>query len=192
MDLARRALLRMGGAAVLTGLSASLAKSAFAGVAAPALAGFGKLQCRSLQFEALHTGERLKVDYWVDGAYVPGALASVNRVLRDCRSGEVHAIDPKLLDLLHQIGHRLEIPGGYQVISGYRSPATNAMLHDKTSGVANKSLHMVGKAIDIRVPGRALEKVHSTALSLKVGGVGFYPKSDFVHVDVGRPRSWSM
>lgn len=147
---------------------------------------------RSLVFDNLHTGERLAVDYWAEGAYVPEALASINHVLRDFRTGDVHVIEPRLLDLLTVLRARLETNSPLEVISGYRSPATNANLRaeGEHSGVAAKSLHMQGMAIDIRVAGRSLDAVHKTALALQGGGVGYYPQSDFVHVDVGRIRTW--
>ena len=181
MLLARRAFLRASGAALVT-LGASGLRPAFA--TAPAAA-------RHLRFDNLHTGEKLALDYWTDGAYQPDALSAINQVLRDFRTGDVHAIDVKLLDLLHDLNARLETPAPFQVISGFRSPATNGMLHEKSGGVASKSLHMQGLAIDIRVPGRTLTALHDNALAMARGGVGFYPTSDFVHVDVGRVRKWN-
>ncbi len=112
-------------------------------------------------------------------------------MLRDFRTGEAHVIDPGLLDLLHDLNSKLETGEAFKVISGYRSPQTNGMLHEHSSGVASKSLHMQGMAIDIRVPGRALTSLHDAALQLGRGGVGYYPNSDFVHVDVGRVRKWN-
>lgn len=161
-----------------------------AGAAAPAFAAFARVRPRSVAFDNLHTGERLKVDYWADGRYLPDALNAVNRVLRDFRTNEVHAIDPKLLNLLDSLRLELDTPEPFQVISGYRSPATNALLHQASAGVAAHSMHMQGMAIDIRVHGRALKSIRAAALSLQRGGVGYYPRSDFVHVDVGRVRSW--
>lgn len=147
---------------------------------------------RVLAFDNIHTGEKLKVEYWAEGDYVPGALAQVNHILRDFRSGEVHPITPRLLDLLSTLRQRLETTEPVSVISGYRSPATNAMLRGEHehSGVASKSLHMQGMAIDIRIAGRSLASLHDAALSQRGGGVGYYPASDFVHVDVGRVRTW--
>jgi len=145
---------------------------------------------RSVAFDCLHTGEKLKVEYWNNGQYVPGALAEVNKVLRDFRTGDVHPIDPGLLDLLAKLRGTLDSRDPFQVISGYRSPHTNALLHERSDGVANHSLHMQGMAIDIRLGGRSLSDLHMAALSLKGGGVGYYPQSDFVHVDVGRVRRW--
>ena len=191
MHLDRRAFLRMGGGALITAIGSSLAIPALAQVASPALVGIKDTGCRTLALQALNTGEKLKVDYWVDGDYVQDALSGIDRVLRDHRSGEVHRIEPKLLDQLNDLQSRLELSSGFQVISGYRSPATNAKLHEKSSGVASKSLHMLGHAIDIRVPGCALDRLHQTALAMKAGGVGYYPKSNFVHVDIGRVRHWA-
>jgi uncharacterized protein YcbK (DUF882 family) len=149
-------------------------------------------EARSLSFDNLHTGERLNVEYWAKGEYLPDALAEVNHLLRDFRTGQVHAIEPKLLDLLAIVRARLETAAPVSVISGYRSPATNAMLrgeHEHT-GVATKSLHMRGLAIDVRIVGRSLAALHNAALAERSGGVGYYPRSDFVHVDVGRVRTW--
>jgi uncharacterized protein YcbK (DUF882 family) len=144
---------------------------------------------RLLSFYNLHTAERLKVVYWADGAYVPESLAAINRVLRDHRTGSVHEIDQRLLDLLSQVRSKLDTSEPFQIISGYRSPATNAVLHERSNGVAKHSLHMDGMAADIRIEGRSLEALRDVARSLKSGGVGYY-RSQFVHVDVGRVRTW--
>lgn len=156
----------------------------------PALAGLGEV--RSLAFNNLHTGEKLSLDYWAQGRYIPDALSEVNRLLRDFRTGDVHMIAPQLLDLLAVIRGKLDTAQPFSVISGYRSPVTNAKLRGENehSGVASQSLHMQGMAIDIRVPGRPLSGLRDIALNLKSGGVGYYPQSDFVHVDVGRVRRW--
>ena len=145
---------------------------------------------RTLRFDNLHTGEKFNGAYWVNGKYVPDALAEIRWVLRDFRNGEQHPIDSQLLDLLTLLRGRLGTTQPYEVISGYRSPATNAMLRESSDGVAAHSLHMEGMAIDIRVPGRSLSHLRNAALSLSAGGVGYYPASDFVHVDVGRVRHW--
>jgi uncharacterized protein YcbK (DUF882 family) len=148
-------------------------------------------QARRLAFDNLHTGEKLDVAYWENGTYIPGALAAVNHVLRDHRNNEVHEIEPGLLDLLTALSHRLDAGPKFEVISGYRSPATNAMLHAESSEVAKSSLHTQGMAIDIRMAGLDLAYLHNAALGLDMGGVGYYPSSGFVHVDVGRVRRWS-
>jgi uncharacterized protein YcbK (DUF882 family) len=148
-------------------------------------------QARRLAFDNLHTGEKLDVAYWENGAYVPDALAAVNHVLRDHYDNTVHRIEPGLLDLLTALSHRLGAGPKFEVISGYRSPATNAMLHAESSEVAKASLHTLGEAIDIRMAGLDLSYLHNAALGLDMGGVGYYPSSDFVHVDIGRVRRWS-
>lgn len=171
---------------VMLGMGAAM----FGGVASPALANLAPANVRRLSFDNLHTGERVKADYWVDGNYVPDALHAINKNLRDFRTGDVHAIEPKLLDLLSILRSKLETEADLQVISGYRSPKTNAMLHELSDGVAATSLHMQGMAIDIRVAGRPLQGLRDIALAQRAGGVGYYPASDFVHVDVGRVRRW--
>ena len=146
---------------------------------------------RRLRFHNLHTGESLNLAYWVQGDYVPESLAEINHVLRDFRNDQVAAIDPQLLDLLNRVDLALGASQPFQVISGYRSPATNHLLSERSSGVAKHSLHMEGKAIDIRIPGIQLADLRKTGLALQGGGVGYYPTSDFVHLDVGRVRTWA-
>jgi len=145
---------------------------------------------RRLSFENLHTGERLDTVYWVNGVYQPGALRAINVILRDFRSGDVYPIDRHLLDLLVRLQTRLHSTAPIQVVSGYRSPETNAMLASYSDGVAAGSLHMSGMAMDLRIPGRSLRQVRRVALDMAAGGVGYYPQSDFVHVDTGRIRRW--
>ncbi len=182
MTLARRALLKNGlGLAVGAGFLAS---------APMAMALTGRSE-RRLVFDNLHTNETLDVAYWENGAYQPGGLAAVNHVLRDHRNNEVHRIEPGLLDLLSAVSALLETTPRFQVISGYRSPATNAMLHEQSHQVASGSLHMQGMAIDIRVPGQGLDRLRGAAETLNIGGVGYYPTSQFVHIDVGPVRTWS-
>jgi len=154
------------------------------------VAAFARPAPRTLSFHNLHTGETFEGAYWADGGYLPHAVAEIRKVLRDFRTGEQHEMDSRLLDLLTVLRGRLETSQPFEVISGYRSPATNAMLRESSDGVAAHSLHMEGKAIDIRVPGRALTHLRDAALGLAAGGVGYYPASDFVHVDVGRVRRW--
>ena len=145
---------------------------------------------RSLDFVHTHTGERLAVEYFGGGAYVPDALATVNHFLRDFRTGDIHPIDPNLLDLLHDLTDLTGSARPFQVISGYRSPATNDMLRHGSEGVAAGSLHMLGQAIDIRLADVPLVKLRKAATAVRRGGVGYYPASDFVHVDTGRVRTW--
>lgn len=181
--LDRRSFLKMSGLALV---AAPVLAEAATATPSP-LSGLAE---RSLSFYNLHTSESLKTVYWQSGQYIAPSLAEIHRVLRDHRTGEKHEIDPRLLDLLCDLRLRLETKEPLQIISGYRSPKTNAMLHSNGNGVAERSLHLVGKAVDIRIPGRALSLLRKTALSMKAGGVGYYPSSDFVHVDTGRVRSW--
>jgi uncharacterized protein YcbK (DUF882 family) len=145
---------------------------------------------RRLHFEHTHTGERLAVEYAHGDQYLPDALASVNKLLRDFRTGDVHPIDQELLDVLHDLTRLTETSRPFQVISGYRSPTTNAMLRSRSEGVAGRSLHMQGMAIDIRLADVPLPKLRKAALTVGRGGVGYYPASNFVHVDTGRVRFW--
>src|SRR5579864_9391566 len=133
-----------------------------------------KVERRSLAFHNLHTGETLDAVYWVNGRYEGGVLHEINHVLRDHRDGTVHTIDPNLLDLLVRLRQRLGINSPFEVVCGYRSPETNAIMAAMSEGVASGSFHMYGKAIDLRVPGRNLRMVQRAALSLKGGGVGYY------------------
>jgi uncharacterized protein YcbK (DUF882 family) len=148
---------------------------------------------RSLALDHTHTHERIELVYASGEHYVPQALGSLNHFLRDHYSGDVGQIDPQLFDLLHNVRQALGsgVPLSYQIISGYRSPLTNARLRSaRGGGVASHSLHMEGKAIDIRLPGVPLAELRDAALSLKAGGVGYYPRDQFVHIDTGRVRTW--
>lgn len=166
-----------------TGLFGSLvAPAALARVATP--------DERVLRFYNLHTGERLTATYWAEGAYLDAELAAIDRLLRDHRANEAAPMDRQLLDMLHTLQQRVDRPGEFHIISGYRSPTTNAKLHRKSNGVAKRSLHMRGKAIDIRLPGVELKHLRQAALNMRAGGVGYYPKSNFLHIDTGRPRFW--
>jgi uncharacterized protein YcbK (DUF882 family) len=146
---------------------------------------------RQLSLLNLHTSEKLEVRYFDNGAYVPGALSRLNQVLRDHRSGETGDIDPRLFDQLHALAECAGCAPHYQVISGYRSPASNAQLRASSKGVAKHSLHMEGRAIDVRLPGTACNRLRDFALGMQAGGVGYYAKSNFVHLDTGRVRSWA-
>ncbi|BDG09145.1 YcbK family protein [Anaeromyxobacter paludicola] len=175
--LGRRALLRAGVGAAL----ALAARPALALVPA----------ARRLRMLHAHTGERLDVTYAEGGEVLPKALAEVDRFLRDFRTGEVHAMDPRVLDVLWALARAAGRPlGTFEIVSGYRSPWTNAMLHERSAGVAVHSLHLEGKAIDLRLPGVPTSDLRALALGLRRGGVGYYPAADFVHVDTGRVRRW--
>ena len=145
---------------------------------------------RALNLYHTHTGEKLRVTYAEGGIHLPDALAEINHFLRDFRTGESHAIDPKTLDILH---HLQQVTGGrgpFEIISAYRSPQTNQMLRNNSGGVAKRSLHMEGMAIDVRLRGVDTWQLRQAAMELKAGGVGYYRDSDFIHVDSGRVRFW--
>jgi uncharacterized protein YcbK (DUF882 family) len=187
--LSRRSFLGYG--AVAAGV-ALVPSRAFASTAASATHAALAMD-RELSFLHTHTGERLATAYVAGGEYVAPALKDINVLLRDFRTNRVKPIDPALLDLLFQLNDNLGTDQPFHVISGYRTPETNNMLQERGgsgSGVATHSLHMDGKAIDIRVPGIRLEHLRDKAKALKIGGVGYYPGSNFVHVDTGRVRYW--
>jgi uncharacterized protein YcbK (DUF882 family) len=148
------------------------------------------VQRRTLSFVHTHTGERLSSVYFDDGRYVAGELTRINYLLRDFRTGDVHGIDPAVLDILADLRVLADRDEAFEVISGYRSAYTNAELHRHSSGVAEHSLHIEGRAIDVRLPGVPTARLRELALGMGRGGVGFYPASDFVHLDNGRVRHW--
>lgn len=146
---------------------------------------------RSLSMVHTHTSERIELVYAVGEGYLPQALALLNRFLRDHYSGEVGSIDPRVFDLLHHTQRELGSSAAFEVISGYRCAATNGRLRDtRGGGVARRSLHMEGRAIDVRLPGTSLADLRDAAQALRGGGVGYYPREQFVHLDTGRLRSW--
>jgi uncharacterized protein YcbK (DUF882 family) len=189
----RRNLLKAAGgaafnAALVGGVGANILVPAYA--TTPAAAPRVAARARQLAFVNTHTGDTFADAYWENGNYVPDAMAAINHVMRDHRSGETHAIDPRLLDQLHGLKGLVSASAPFQIISGYRSPVTNAALHEQSSGVATHSLHMDGRAIDIRVQGVELTRLRDAALGMRAGGVGYYEASDFIHVDTGRVRRW--
>jgi len=145
---------------------------------------------RALSFVHTHTSERLSLEYFTGGHYLPDALGALNRLMRDFRTGDIQPIDPRLFDLLHALRGQTGATAPYQIISGYRSPVTNAALRQRSEGVASGSLHMRGQAVDIRLSDVPLAEVRRAAVHLRLGGVGYYPGSNFVHVDTGRVRTW--
>ena len=145
---------------------------------------------RTLRFFHTHTGDSLRVVYFRQGEYDPEAFADIRVFLADWRDGEQHDLDPGLMDILWQLQQATGSIETWEVISAYRSPKTNKLLRSRSSGVASKSQHLLGKAIDVRLRGLDLKELHASARNLKLGGVGFYPASDFVHVDTGRVRYW--
>ena len=180
-DKNRRQFLKLGMLVAAAGLSPFPAHATLRNIT---------IRERSLAFYNTHTGESIKTVYWAEDGYIPQAMADINHVLRDHRNNEIKNISPLLLDLLFGIKNMIEARQPFHIISGYRSPATNAKLAENSGGVAKHSMHLDGKAIDIRIPGHDLIQVHRAAFMLHGGGVGYYPGSDFVHVDVGRVRQW--
>jgi len=145
---------------------------------------------RWLKLHNVHTQEKLEAVYFDKGEYVPDAVQALDRVLRDYRTGDVYSMHPELFDTLSALALKTETKSHFQVISGYRSPTTNAMLHERSGQVAKRSLHMDGKAMDVYLEDVALDRLRAAALDLGRGGVGYYPVSNFVHVDVGPVRRW--
>ena len=179
--LSRRRFLQLSGLAALAG---TLPRVAFATIHnSPSSE-------RSVSLYETHTGELLETIYWARGRYLPEALTDINHILRDWRNDEIMAIDVGLLDLVHAIAVKLKAQEPFHIISGYRSPQTNAMLLQQGRGVAKNSLHLHGKAIDLRLPGCCLSVLRRVAMDMRGGGVGYYPRPDFVHIDVGRVRYW--
>jgi len=181
IDKTRRGFMGLGLAALACGISTP----AFARLARPSAQ-----QVRALSFHNLHTDEKLQAVYWENGGYDRGAWAQINHILRDHYSGDVHVMDLRLMDLLHDVQANLQNDRTIEIISGYRSPATNNRLHEASGGVAKNSFHMRGMAIDVRIDGTTLPHLHQTALQMDRGGVGYYPDSQFVHLDVGPVRRW--
>lgn len=145
---------------------------------------------RELRLFNTHTNERMQLCYFRDNSLDAEACQRLNHFLRDLRSGDVHPIDARLFDLLYILQHEVGHKGEVEIISGYRSPATNTQLRAASSGVAKGSLHLQGKALDIRLTGFDSARLRDAARGLQAGGVGYYAKSDFVHVDTGRVRTW--
>ncbi len=177
----RRQFLSQTASLLLTGSALSVSQQILA----------SESRARSLAFNHTHTGERLSLVYALDNQYIPDALSQLNHFLRDHYSGQVGAIDPQLFDLLFQLKQTLGTEQAFDVISGYRCEQTNSNLRNtRGGGVAKHSLHMDGKAIDIRLAGASLVDLGDAARSLRLGGVGFYQTEQFVHVDTGRIRYW--
>ena len=145
---------------------------------------------RRLSFYHTHTRETLDITYTVNGEYIDSALTAINEFLSDFRTGDVAVVDPALLDLIHDVRESLNSNGTFEVISAYRSPKTNEMLRARSGGVARKSQHLLGKAIDVRLRGVETARLRDAAIELQRGGVGYYAQSDFVHIDTGRVRRW--
>jgi uncharacterized protein YcbK (DUF882 family) len=147
-------------------------------------------QARELSFRHTHTQETLSVVYWRDGEYLNDALVAINHFLRDFRTGDKADMDPELLDLLYTVYSETGSRGQFEIISAYRSPKTNEMLRGRSNGVAKRSQHLLGKAIDVRLTDIPIDKIRKVAYELGAGGIGFYSRSNFVHLDTGRFRTW--
>ena len=145
---------------------------------------------RAISLLNTHTGESVKAVFWADGAFVDDGLGEISRLMRDYRTDDVIPIDPRLVDLLYRLRRKVGVQRPFHVVSGYRSPVTNAILRKNNKGVAKNSYHMSGMAVDTYLPKVELRTLQRAALSLRAGGVGYYPKTGFVHLDSGRVRSW--
>ena len=145
---------------------------------------------KTLSFEHMHTGEKLKLTYFERGKYIKDALQEINYLLRDFRTDDIHPIDTALLDQLFDLNQILGVNKPFHIVSGYRSPYTNAQLRKHSHGVAEHSFHLQGRAIDISVEGISSRTIRNTALAMAQGGVGYYPRNNFVHLDSGRFRTW--
>jgi uncharacterized protein YcbK (DUF882 family) len=150
-----------------------------------------KIPSKMISLQNLHTGDRLRLTYFERGLYIEDALQEIDYILRDYHTGDIHPIDPALLDQLYDLKLRLGVSRPFNIISGYRSPETNANLRRHSDGVAKHSLHMQGRAVDIRLQGYDVRTIRDAALSMGRGGVGYYPASNFVHLDTGDIRTWS-
>lgn len=169
----------------------ALPAAAAAPVAAPAIQSRAASRApRWLKLHNIHTQEKIEAVYFEKGEYVPDAVQALDKVLRDYRTGDVYSMHPELFDTLADLHQKTGSSSHFQVISGYRSPRTNAMLHERSGQVAKRSLHMDGKAMDVYLEDVALDRLRAAALDLGRGGVGYYPVSNFVHVDVGPVRRW--
>jgi uncharacterized protein YcbK (DUF882 family) len=190
MTWSRRRLLKAGGLLAGASVAGASIASASAGALARVAGATAAPAVKRLALRNVHTPESLDLEFYRDGAYVPDALAAIQVLLRDYRNGEQHPIDPRLLDYLHDVALRLGVDPVFHVISGYRSPQTNALLRERSSGVARYSLHLEGRAIDVRLAGIDCAELADRALGFRRGGVGYYRRSDFVHLDTGAFRTW--
>ena len=179
--MTRRALL---GAFAATAVSAA---PFFPGVTAYAR---GSGDIRRLRMYSGRTGENIDMIYWIDGNYVPEALQAIDRFSRDWRNNQVHRIDTRTIDIMAATSQLLRVNEPYMLLSGFRSPATNQMLRARSRNVAQNSLHLTGRAADVRLRSRSVSEMARAAAACRAGGVGRYSRSDFVHVDCGPVRVW--
>jgi uncharacterized protein YcbK (DUF882 family) len=170
-------------------LAAGLAAAAGV-IARPVFAAPRVIRTRQVALRNVHTGDTLRASYWADDYYIPQSLRQIAYVLRDFHSGDIHPIDRRLLDLLARLQQMLNTNEPFMVTSGYRSPKTNARLAATNEGVAAHSLHMQGMAVDASLHSVSLRQLRMAATTLGGGGVGYYPASGFVHLDVGPIRHW--
>lgn len=181
----RRAVLK-------NGLIGGLGLAALSGLSSPATAALSDIGggTRVLSFHNVHTGEKFKGEYKVGSHYLPDAFEEINHVLRDFRTGEEFPMDPRVMDIMYSLYVQTGSQHNFEILSGYRSPKTNNMLRRSSTGVAKNSFHMTGQAVDLRMPGVSTRDLRKIALGLRAGGVGYYSKSNFLHVDTGNVRSW--
>lgn len=185
MTLSRRQFLLSSAAALGSAAVPSLTWGAASAVVSTAQ------ETRSLSLYNIHTGETFKGSYWEQGSYLKDVTSTLNHFMRDRRSGEVCTMDPQLIDLLHKVQNVVGESRTLHVLCGYRSSITNAKMCRRSSGVAKNSQHMYGKAVDFYVPGIKLSELKKIVTSFKAGGVGYYPSSGFIHVDVrNQPAYW--
>ncbi len=186
-SVSRRKFLGFGALAAGSLAASSVVTKASAAIISPGREFTG---ARKITFRNTHTGETFSGVYRVGDKYLPDAFDKINIVLRDFRSNEMFPIDPRVMDIIYSVHEMTKQAEPYEILSGYRCPKTNASLRSHSEGVAKNSLHMTGQAIDLRLPGFSTKQIQKLAISLRAGGVGYYPKSDFVHMDTGDVRTW--
>ncbi len=186
-SVSRRKFLGFGALAAGSLAASTLFHPASAAILAPSNAPEG---ARRISFRNSHTGEIFSGVYRVGDKYLPDAFDHINVVLRDFRSNQLFPIDPRVIDIIYTVHEMTRQDEPYEILSGYRCPKTNAGLRSNSEGVAKNSLHMTGQAIDLRLPGYDTKQIRKLAVSLKAGGVGYYPSSNFVHMDTGDVRTW--
>lgn len=180
----RRGLLKASIIAMGTGMVSAMTTPAMAAMRMPTVGSY------KVNFRNAHTGESFNGVYRVGNKYLPDAFTQINHVLRDFRTGEEYPIDPRSIDIVFMLQNKTNTKTQFEILSGYRSPKTNSMLRSASEGVAKNSLHMVGQAIDLRLEGYSTKRLRDVAIDLRAGGVGYYQRSDFVHVDSGKVRHW--
>ena len=191
MSWSRRRLLRAGGFLAAVSAAGGLRAACALGGAAPGAAGKNPSAARRLALLNVHTAEKLELEYFRGDGYVAASMTAIQVLLRDYRNGEQHLIDPTLMDYLYDVARQLNVDPVFSVISGYRSPQTNEQLRERSDGVARHSLHLEGRAIDVRLAGVGCAELAARARAMSRGGVGYYRKSDFVHLDTGAYRTWN-